>query len=251
MIAYDFHVHTCLSPCADNDMTPMNVIDRAVENGLDILAVADHNSLANMQVTYEYAMEQENLVFLPAIEVESAEEVHVLCLFPDYVSANRMARVVSENMVMKYNKPKTFGHQYIIDDFGDVIEEEIKLLKFPTKMTIEDIFYVARQMRGVALYAQVDNKGSSVFSILGTLPERPNPKGMVVSNSSEGRAFAEKVCSKYDKPVFFSSSAHSLDEINTRENSHDLESFGGDMRTETGKLTAQSVIDWLRSYDGI
>ncbi|MDO4870015.1 MAG: PHP domain-containing protein [Bacillota bacterium] len=248
MIAYDLHIHSCLTARADNDMTPQAIIDKAVENGLDIIALTDHNSMRNVGVASELA--RDRIAFLPGVEVESSEEVNVVCVFPDMRSAVRMQKIVQANLHDKKNKPAKFGHQYIVDEDGD-IDEEDKLLSFPTKMTIEEIFYAARQMGGAAFYATLDQKAYSVVSVLGTIPKRPEPKAIEYTNSEAGKRFLEKKGKAIDKPVFFNSNAHRLADINTRENSADLEELGADIRDEAGNVTAEAFIDWLRAQPGI
>ena len=45
--SYDFHIHSCLSPCADNDMTPGNIAGMASLAELRIVALTDHNTCRN------------------------------------------------------------------------------------------------------------------------------------------------------------------------------------------------------------
>ncbi len=249
MISYDLHVHSCLSPAADEEMTPKRVIDRAVENGLDIIAIADTNSARNIIAASEVA--EGRIAFVPAIEVESSEEVHVLCLFPDLASLNRMERIVNANMYDKPNKPEKFGSQLIVDEDDIRIGEEKRLLRFPTKMTIEEIFYAARQMNGAAVYAHLEQKAYSVLSILGTIPARPEPRAVEYTNSEKGKKFCESRKDSIQKPAFFNSDAYRLDDINTKENSADLEELGAQIRGEDGRVTARAFIDWLREQPGI
>lgn len=249
MITYDLHVHTCLSPCADDDMTPVRVIDKAVENGLDAIAITDHNSGDNLAVAAEYA--EGKIAFVPGVEVESSEGVHVICLFPDMNSADRMLRVVRENMHSRNNKAKKFGNQYVVDKNNKVVDTEERMLRFPTKMTVEEIFYVAKQMHGVAFYAHVENKAYGVLPVLGALPARPIAKALEFTNNDEGKNFAQKQGKRYKKLFLYSSDAHHLSDINTRENSMNIEEFADIVRDENGEVTAQGIIDWIRSYDGV
>lgn len=249
MISYDLHIHSCLSPAADDGMTPKKIIDRAVENGLDIIAIADSNSARNITAAAELA--EDRIAFVPGIEVESSEEVHVLCLFPDLASVNRMQRIVNANLWDKPNKPEKFGRQLVVDEDDVKIGEEKQLLRFPTKMTIEEIFYAARQMGGAAVYAHLEQKAYSVLSILGTIPARPEPKAVEYTNNEKGRKFFESRKDSIRKPAFFNSDAYRLEDINTRENSADLEELGAQIRGEDGRVTARAFIDWLREQPGI
>ena len=253
MITYDLHVHTCLSADAADDMTPTKVIDKAIENGLDVVAITDHNTLDNLQAAHDYLKYEleGGITFIPGIELEAAEEVHMICLFPDMASASRMGVLVGKNLHGKNNKPSKLGHQYICNEFGEVEYEDDRLLRFPTKMTIEEIIFAARQMNGLAIYAHLESKAYSVLSVLGALPAFPEVKALEFTNNEKGKAFAEKVKDKYDKLYLYSSDAHSLDAINTRENSVDLEEYSDAIRDENGKITAAGFINWLRSFEGV
>ena len=45
----DLHIHTCLSPCAEREMSPSRVVRQAREKGLDLIAICDHNSAENVE----------------------------------------------------------------------------------------------------------------------------------------------------------------------------------------------------------
>ena len=70
---YDLHVHSCLSPCADDDMTPNNIVNMAILKGLDIIALCDHNSAGNV-LAVEKVANSAGLAFIPGVEVATAEE---------------------------------------------------------------------------------------------------------------------------------------------------------------------------------
>ena len=50
---YDLHLHSCLSPCADDDMTPANIAGMALLNGLQLAALSDHNSCKNCPAFFD------------------------------------------------------------------------------------------------------------------------------------------------------------------------------------------------------
>lgn len=249
MIAYDLHIHSCLSPAADDEMTPAALIDRAVANGLDLIALTDTNSARNIEAAMEYA--EDRIALVPGVEVEAAEEVKVVCLFPDLQGINRMQRIVSMNLTDKPNKPNKFGNQILVDEFGDVIGTEDRLLQFPTKMNIEEVFYAARQMGGAAFYAHLENKASSVLSVLGMIPASPAPKAVECTNNAAGQAFYEKKARALEKITFFNSDAYRLADINTADNAQDLEALGADIRRADGTVSPRKFIDWLRAQPGI
>ena len=87
--SYDLHIHSCLSPCGDDDMTPPNIANMAALLGLDLIAVTDHNSCRNAGAVMEAArMLGLPLRVLPGMEVTTAEEVHVVCLVPELAAAH-------------------------------------------------------------------------------------------------------------------------------------------------------------------
>ena len=87
---YDLHIHSALSPCADDDMTPNNIVNMAKLKGLDLITVSDHNCGRNVEAASKVA-EQAGILFLPGIEMTTAEEVHVLAFFAEDVDHARNA----------------------------------------------------------------------------------------------------------------------------------------------------------------
>jgi len=55
---YDLHIHSCLSPCGDDDMTPNNIAGMAALKGLNIVALTDHNSTKNCPAFFEACKKQ-------------------------------------------------------------------------------------------------------------------------------------------------------------------------------------------------
>ena len=106
--SYDLHIHSCLSPCGDMDMTPNNIVNMASLLGLDLIAVSDHNSALNLPAVFTAAKGTE-LTVIPAIEANSAEEVHVLCLFETLEDALACSEEFYEHLPPVINRPYIFG----------------------------------------------------------------------------------------------------------------------------------------------
>ena len=77
----DLHIHSCLSPCADDDMTPADAAGMARLAGADVAALTDHNSAANCPAFFA-ACEAYGVVPVGGMELTTAEEIHLVCLFP-------------------------------------------------------------------------------------------------------------------------------------------------------------------------
>ena len=77
---YDFHIHSALSPCAENEMTPNNIVNMALLKDLDIISITDHNSIKNLEA-FDFLTKSLDLLFVPGIEIQTSEDIHVICLF--------------------------------------------------------------------------------------------------------------------------------------------------------------------------
>ena len=76
----DLHVHTVLSPCAEVEMIPPLIVQAALEHHIDIIAITDHNASANV-LAVQKAADGIGLTVLPGMEIQTHEDVHLLCLF--------------------------------------------------------------------------------------------------------------------------------------------------------------------------
>ena len=100
----DLHIHSCLSPCGSLDSSPANIVQAAIERGLDIIAIADHNSLLHCKITSEIA-KKNGLHLIYGTEVNTSEEVHALALFGDETSADEFQKFLESNLTKIENDP--------------------------------------------------------------------------------------------------------------------------------------------------
>ncbi|MBQ2768248.1 MAG: PHP domain-containing protein [Clostridia bacterium] len=170
---YDFHIHSCLSPCAENEMTPVTIAGVAALNGLRMAALTDHNSCGNLPVFFA-ACHAYGVLPVAGIEVESAESVHVVCLFPRLEDAMRFWRQRVQPMIPPFkNKPEIFGDQLFVDEEDAVVGTEPILLINSTSLSIEEIADAARAEGGVPFPAHVDRPANGLIEILGGFPPEP------------------------------------------------------------------------------
>ncbi|HOO13429.1 MAG TPA: PHP domain-containing protein, partial [Bacillota bacterium] len=118
-LTLDLHIHSALSPCGDNDMTPNNIVNMALLKGLDAIAVTDHNSAENVEAVMKLGFEK-GIVVVPGMEVQSKEEVHLLCYFSDLDRALGFQQRVYDNLEGE-NNPDYFGDQLIMDEMDRVV----------------------------------------------------------------------------------------------------------------------------------
>lgn len=77
----DLHIHSYQAShdVSDTSMTPQSIVDTAIRENLQIIAVADHNEISNVQATLS-AGALTGILVIPAIEL-STPEGHLLCYF--------------------------------------------------------------------------------------------------------------------------------------------------------------------------
>jgi predicted metal-dependent phosphoesterase TrpH len=91
----DLHVHTVLSPCAEVEMIPPLIVQKALEKNIDLIAITDHNASANVGAVIKVA-EGTGLTVLPGMEVQSREDVHLLTLFESLEALEPWQALVDE-----------------------------------------------------------------------------------------------------------------------------------------------------------
>ena len=211
--AYDLHIHSALSPCADDDMTPNNIAGMAAIKGLDIIAVTDHNSCGNVRAVAECA-KQYNVIVVPGMEVETAEEVHVVCYFPNLDAAFEMQKIVAAKMMGIKNNPKTFGNQFYMDENDEITEIEENLLVSATMMSFQEVFETVKKLDSIAVPAHIDRSSYSVISNLGFMP--PDVEICTVEITAQNLEKWKEDYSEFQ--IITNSDAHSLGNISEKEN---------------------------------
>lgn len=212
---YDLHLHSCLSPCADNDNTPNNIAGMASLCELDIVALTDHNSTKNCPPFFE-AAKKYGVIPIAGMELTTSEDIHVICLFEDLSDAMRFGEMIEERRVLIKNKPKIFGEQLILDSEDNVIGTDEYLLSNATTVSVEDVPRLVHELRGVCYPAHIDRMSNGIIAILGTLP--PTPIFDCVEFNSQDKV--EEYRTKYDidgKLIVVSSDAHILTDMRDRE----------------------------------
>ncbi|MBQ4146004.1 MAG: PHP domain-containing protein [Clostridia bacterium] len=204
---YDLHIHSALSPCGDEDMTPNNIVNMALLKGLNVIAVTDHNSCGNVRAVQKVA--GDSLIVIPGMEIETEEEVHVLAYFPTVEQAENMEKEIIKSVPPIKNKADIFGRQLYLDENDEIIGEEERLLVMASGLSIEQVFERVRYHGGIPVLAHIDRSSYSVISNLGFIPENIEVSALEITEKK--RAELEE---KYKKFVVLTSSdAHYLGDI--------------------------------------
>jgi len=220
----DLHIHSALSPCADNEMTPNNIVNMAWLKGLDIIAVTDHNSVENCEAVLTLAAER-GILAIPGMEAETKEEVHILCLFPDLNTAKKIQEIIWANLPNIKNRVDIFGEQLIMDDQDNVTGQIERMLVTAANIGIEELFAIVTKSGGVCIPAHIDRASYSLLSNLGFIPEGLNIKYMELSKACNKNEFL-RINKSLDKYCYIcSSDAHILENILERDSYMELEAY--------------------------
>lgn len=211
-VSYDLHIHSCLSPCADIEMTPNNIVNMSVLNGLNVIAITDHNSCKNCKALVE-AGKKANLLVIPGMEICTNEDIHVICLFETVTDAENFSTYVYSNMPLIPHRPDIFGEQIIMNSDDIEISRESYLLLNATNISVNDILSTTNKYNGTAFPAHIDRSSYSVISSLGDIP--PEAGFNTIEISTKGNI--EKMKSLHpiikDKLILINSDSHYLENL--------------------------------------
>ncbi|MBE6819073.1 MAG: PHP domain-containing protein [Ruminococcaceae bacterium] len=230
--AYDFHLHSCLSPCGDADMTPNNIVNMAKLLGLDVIALTDHNSCRNCEAAVEVG-KQVGVCVVPGMELSTSEDIHVVCLFPDTEKAMAFSRYVREHTAHIANRPEVYGAQQVLNSSDECIGEEADLLLLATEIGIEQAFDLVKSHGGFAYPAHIDRDSYSVTAVLGDLPPECNHGFAEMSYDADESAL-RALYSLEGVELIQSSDAHYLENMKEATNYIELEA-----------LTPQAVVNYF------
>lgn len=208
----DLHIHTALSPCASDEMKPQAILNRAIGRGVNLVGITDHNSAKNVLAVIEAARNSSVLV-LPGMEVQSREEVHLVCLFQEAAEALEWESVVYDHLPEELNNERYFGAQLIIDS-NDLISGKVeRLLLTSTCLSVEEIALRVKKLGGICIPAHVDRPAYSLINNLGFVPPGLQVAALEISNHIESVSFRKQYPETRCFNLVSGSDAHWLDAI--------------------------------------
>ena len=238
-LRYDLHIHSALSPCGDEDMTPNNIVNMAIICGLDMIAVSDHNTTGNVGAAMEVGRAS-GITVIPAMELETAEEIHVLCLFPTLDAA----LLFDKEQVMPAlpdvaNNVEIFGHQYIMDAKDRVVGEDPRYLINANAISLDDLPTLIEPYGGVAVPAHIDKSTKSLVGNFGMVGDYMGFNSFELSrNLSEYFLDATPGLGSRPYRYIYDSDAHYL---------QDIGEHSGENLLNLPENTAESLIFYLRN----
>jgi PHP family Zn ribbon phosphoesterase len=172
----DLHVHTVLSPCAGIEMIPPLIVEEALQQGIRLLAITDHNATANIAAVQKAAAATAaaagtELSVLPGMEMQTREEVHVLCLFDELEQAAELQKWVDARLPDIPNNVDFFGEQFVVDETGDFIRREERLLLSSVEASLREAWEQVNGLGGLFIPAHVNRQANGLLALLGLVPD--------------------------------------------------------------------------------
>lgn len=213
---YDLHIHSCLSPCGDNDSTPCNLAGMAKLSGLDIAALTDHNTCKNCPAFFT-ACEYYGIIPVAGMELTTAEDIHLVCLFPTLESAMCFGEEIDSRRIKIENRTSVFGNQLILGNEDTPLGEEPYLLINATSVALDEAPRLTEKYGGICYPAHIDREGNGIIATLGTMPDTPRFSCVELHDKEKAEEYITRF-SLEDKTVIISSDAHRLADIPDAEN---------------------------------
>ncbi|HUH67118.1 MAG TPA: PHP domain-containing protein [Syntrophales bacterium] len=207
----DLHVHTCLSPCADLGMYPGALVDKAIAEKLDIVAICDHNASENVEFVIKRA-EGKPITILPGMEITSSEEVHLLALFDTTDALIKLQELVYSNL-SGTNREEVFGCQAIVNDQDEVEGFNDRFLLGATRLSLTEIIDHVHRLDGLAIASHIDRESFSVISQLGFIDPEIDLDALEISRKTGIQGARAKYPELSGYPFIESSDAHFIDDI--------------------------------------
>lgn len=205
----DLHIHTCLSPCAELEMSPRGIVRTARERDIQILGICDHNSAENVMAIRDEAGRYQISV-LAGLEVASREEVHTLGIFDSLDSAMALQEIVYAHLPGE-NDEEAFGIQAVVNREGEILRFHQKLLIGATTLSLTKVVELIHAHGGLAIASHIDREGFSILGQLGFIPGNLPLDALEISPAMSLEAAREKYGPRF--PLTSASDAHRLNEI--------------------------------------
>ena len=231
---YDLHLHSCLSPCGDNDMTPYNLVNLAKIFGYDIIALTDHNSCLNCESAMKVG-EKTGITVVPGMELCTSEEIHNVCLFPSLEKAMAFSDYIHGTLPPIANREKIFGEQLIMDEGDGILGKEELLLTTASGVSISELNELVDKYDGVCYPAHIDRNSYSIISALGDFHPEVESRCFELTPNAKAEEYFEKYPATKGKLIIRSSDAHYLEYMHEPEFMIDLP-----------ENSAQALIDYLK-----
>ncbi len=220
-------------------MTPNNIAGMSAIKGLNIVALTDHNSCKNCPAFFE-ACKRQGIVPIAGMELSTAEDIHLVCLFPTLDMAMLFDQEIEKHILSIKNRPEIFGDQFIMNGEDEVIGLEEKLLISATDLWLGDAVELARSYGARIRPAHIDRESNGIVAILGDIPSEYRFSCFEFNDAANISEYAERFECVSNNNVLICSDAHHLWDINEAD-------FGIDLDDEpySSSLVREKLFEFL------
>jgi len=211
----DLHIHSTLSPCGSLDMSPRNIVEKAYEIGLHIIAVTDHNMAENSLYAHELGKEYD-ITVLCGMELQTLEEIHLLAIFDEYEVASDFQKIIYDLLPDVPNNIDFFGDQVVVDMKNEIVRSESKLLLNSAQISVDKAVNLVKLKGGIAIASHIDSPMFSIVSQLGFVPDNIPFDALEVRDPEKVNDLSSLVMRK-GLPFVTFSDAHYINDIGRRK----------------------------------
>lgn len=218
-------------------MIPPLIVEYALDLGIELIAITDHNSSANIEAVQK-AAQNTPLHVLPGMELQTREEVHCLCLFDTLEQIMLFQKLVSETLPQMENDAEHFGEQFVVDETGEFIRREEQLLLVSSSLSINDAWKVVNNLGGLFIPAHVNRKAFGLLENLGLVPTDIQIEALEISKHITPAEAVKQFPQIKGYPLIQDGDVHRLDE------------FNGNMALNIEKRTIDEIRLAIHNIDG-
>lgn len=220
-------------------MTPNNIAGIAALAGLQIAALTDHNSCKNCPAFFA-ACRRYGIVPIAGMELTTAEDIHLICLFESPEAAMEFDHALSSHRILIRNRTDIFGEQLILDENDELIGTEEYLLSNATALSIEAAVALARAYEAVVYPAHIDREGNGILAVLGMLPTKPWFSAVEFHDPKQITSIQKTHPDIIDKKIVICSDAHYMESISDAEHFVEIED-----EPYRAALVRKNLLSWL------
>ena len=174
------HIHSALSACCDDEMSPGMILDMASKRNLDVISITDHNAVQHSIAACQLS-KKDQVVVIPGVELTTREEVHLLAYFPDTESLLKLNKKIDDYLPKASNNSEIFGHQVLYDLNGEIVELDNKLRQTALNIGLDKLVELVHDLGGLAVPAHIDKERFSLISQLGLLDPKADFNAVEIS----------------------------------------------------------------------
>lgn len=193
-------------------MIPPLIVQTALEQGLNLIAITDHNASANAAAVMQ-AARGSGLSVLPGMEAQSREDAHLLCLFETLEGLQAWQRQVDEALPNLPNRPEYFGEQFVVDAGGEFLRREERLLLTALSLTVDEIFERVRGLGGLVIPAHVERPANGLMATLGLVSPAWEAEAFELSRRTSPAQARQQFPALQNYPLLQNGDVHSLEQF--------------------------------------